>query len=53
MQYKEKIERKNVVQSVIIRNLPYKSQVNVYEEPELETILILVYILVYIASYFN
>ena len=37
MQYKDKIERRNIVQSVIIRNLPYKSQVIVYDEPELGT----------------
>ena len=57
MQYKEKIERKNVVQGVIIRNLPYKSQVNTCDEPVLETcslisILILIYILAQITLYF-
>ena len=57
MQYKEKIERKNVVHGVIIRNLPYKSQVNTCDEPVLETcslisILILIYILVQITPYF-
>ena len=57
MQYKDKIERKNVVQGVIIRNMPYKSQVNACDEPILETcslisILILIYILVQIALYF-
>ena len=60
MQYKDKIERINIVQSVIIRNLPYKSQVNVYDEPELGTcslimsmlILILICILVQITLIF-
>ena len=58
MQYKEKIERKNVVQGVIIRNMPYKSQVNSCDEPVLETcsliisILILIYILAQITLYF-
>ena len=58
MQYKDKIERRNIVQSVIIRNLPYKSQVNVYDEPELGTcslimsMLILICILVQITLIF-
>ena len=58
MQYKEKIERKNIVQGVIVRNMPYKSQVNACDEPILETcsliisILILIYILVQITLYF-
>ena len=37
MQYKEKIERKNIVQGVIIQNMSYKSQVNACDEPILET----------------
>lgn len=37
MQHKDKIERQNVVQGVIIRNHPYKSQVNACDEPILET----------------
>jgi len=58
MQYKDKIERRNIVQSVIIRNLPYKSQVIVYDEPELGTyslimsMLILICILVQITLIF-
>ena len=58
MQCKEKMERKKVVQSLIIRNMPYKSQVNPCDEPILETcsliisILILIYILVQITLYF-
>ena len=39
MQYKDKIERRNIVQSVIIRNLPYKSQVNVFFELHLSLFL--------------
>lgn len=58
MQHKDKIERQNVVQGVIIRNHPYKSQVNACDEPVLGTcsliisILILIYILVHITLYF-
>ena len=58
MQYKDKIERRNIVQSVIIRNPPYKSQVIVYDEPELGTyslimsMLILICILVQITLIF-
>lgn len=44
MQYKEKIERQNVVQSVIIRNVPYKSQINMHEQSELETCSLIIYI---------
>lgn len=50
--------RKNIVQNVIIRYMPYESQVDVYGEPESGTcsliisILILIYILVQITLYF-
>ena len=52
MQYKEIMGRKNVVQNVIIRYMPYESQVDVYGEPESRTcsliisVLVLIYILV-------
>ena len=58
MQHKDKIENRNVVQGVIFRNQPYKSQVNACDEPILETcsliisILIQIYILVQITLYF-
>lgn len=52
MQYKEMMMRKNIVQNVIIRYMPYESQVDVYGETESGTcsliisVLVLIYILV-------
>ena len=51
MQYKEKIERQNVVQSVIIRNVPYKSQINMHGQSELGTCSLIISILVLILYY--
>ena len=52
MQYKEIMRRKNIVQNVIIRYMPYEPQMDVYGEPESRTcsliisVLVLIYILV-------